>query len=391
MLDSLYEMALGKKGSINEMLNDLISTKIDPAGFWIDYNIEESDLDVTISAGDGSINKKKYLSFMFYAIDAECLVYNRKIQRIESSEVDIMPHHRHVEDRLRNYMGIFEIKNALKALNHYDVDLLLFDGSILGNLIRPFPFENELPNETKEKIKQKYFPKLQKELDKDEESYMQRVENSGNGGKDSGGDALSRQGAGITSSRFSSSMEQEYGDKVEPVIYLENLENLLVISKLMEVKEKIVAISKTSTNNDYFRSEIPDMAVFDKHSKKQGYSKPMYLNLSSKTRKKRPGYLNVFKEMKRDFPVLNEFFKGLTFTIFYARLEDHKNILKFELPYEATEEEIKHILGIIKGSSAEGYPYLLKKAHNDVVIRKVDLERLSNIIGFLEKSGREML
>lgn len=52
------------------------------------------------------------------------------------------------------------------------------------------------------------------------------------------GDALSRQGAGITSSRFSSSMEQEYGDKVEPVIYLENLENLLVISKLMEVKEK---------------------------------------------------------------------------------------------------------------------------------------------------------
>jgi hypothetical protein len=31
------------------------------------------------------------------------------------------------------------------------------------------------------------------------------------------------------------------------------------------------------------------------------------------------------------------------------------------------------------------------KAHNDVIIRKTDLERLSKIIGFMEKSGREML
>jgi len=65
--------------------------------------------------------------------------------------------------------------------------------------------------------------------------------------------------------------------------------------------------------------------------------------------------------------------------------------LKFELPYEASEEEIIDILRIIKRNSVEGYPLLLKKAHNDVVIRKVDLERLSNIIGFIEKSGREML
>ncbi len=72
-------------------------------------------------------------------------------------------------------------------------------------------------------------------------------------------------------------------------------------------------------------------------------------------------------------------------------LENHKNILKFELPYEANEEQIKHILSVIKSNSAEGYPLLLKKAHNDVVIRKVDLDRLSKIIGFMEKSGREML
>ena len=88
---------------------------------------------------------------------------------------------------------------------------------------------------------------------------------------------------------------------------------------------------------------------------------------------------------------MDDFFKGLSFTVFYARLEDYKNVLKFELPYKASKKEIINILEALKGISPEGYPYLLKKAHNDVVISKSDLERLSNIIGFLQKSGREML
>jgi NurA-like 5'-3' nuclease len=102
-----------------------------------------------------------------------------------------------------------------------------------------------------------------------------------------------------------------------------------------------------------------------------------------------PQHITVSK--REDFPVKNDFFKSLTFTIFYARLEDHKNILKFELPYAADENDIKKILNVMKTNSAEGYPLLLKKAHNDVVIRKVDLDRLTKIIGFMEKSGREML
>ncbi len=101
------------------------------------------------------------------------------------------------------------------------------------------------------------------------------------------------------------------------------------------------------------------MAIFDMCSKKQGYSKPRYSDVS---------------KVKRDFPVKNNFLKSLEFTIFYARLEDHKNILKFELPYHATEEDIKKLLKQVKKISAEGYPLLLKKAHNDVVIRKNDLK-----------------
>jgi NurA-like 5'-3' nuclease len=358
MLDSLYEKALIKKDNINKQIyTDFDNLKINPSTEWNDHTIDEENNDITIAAGDGSINKKNFMSFIFYAIDAECLVYKNQLNTIQSSEIDIIPHHKHVEDRLRSYMGIFEIKNALKAFQKYDIQILLFDGSILGNLIRPSPLENKLKNELKEEIKCKYHTQLENELIKE----------------------LKERNVSITSTKFSKSIEDEFENKIDAMIYLEHLENLLVIGELMQNNKSVVAISKTSTSNEYFKSDIPDMAIFDRHTTKEGYSNPKHINISS-------------KDIKReDFPVKNNFFRNLTFTIFYARLENHKNILKFELPYKLEEEEIKPLLTKIKSKSAEGYPLLLKKAHHDVVIKKTDLERLSKIIGFMEKSGREML
>ncbi|BDZ70523.1 DNA double-strand break repair nuclease NurA [Methanobacterium petrolearium] len=351
MLDSLYEKALRKKDQINTKLEEIELSQVDASGQWIDYPIIESGSDINIAAGDGSINKRRFLPFIFYAIDAEGIIHTiNGLKRIESSEIDIISHHKYVEDRLRSYMGIFEIKNALRMFKEHDVDLFLFDGSVLGNIIRPFPIERELKEQVKEKIREKYLPLLEEEL---KSSNIK-----------------------ITSSKFAGEIAEEFNDNSEPMIYLENLENLLVISELMKQGKKIVAISKTSTSTEYFDSKVPDIAIFDMYSKKQGYSKPRYSSVS---------------EVKRDFPVRNDFLKSLTFTIFYARLDDHKNILKFELPYHAKERDIKNLLMNIKKISAEGYPLLLKKAHNDVVIRKTDLENLSKIIGFQEKSGREML
>ena len=355
MIDSLYEKALVKKNNINARIkSDFDDPKFDPSEFWRNYRLKEDNREVTICAGDGSINKKNFMGFIFYVIDAECLIYNKKLQIIESSEIDIIPHHHYVDDRLRSYMGIFEIKNALNAFEKHDIDVFLFDGSILGNLIRPFPLEKKITNDVKEEIKIRCLSGLEKELKKELEHSI----------------------VGITSSKFDEIIG-DFEKKTEAMIYLENLENLTVISELIKNEGSIVAISKTSTSNEYFESEIPDMAIFDRYSRKEGYSTPKHISIST--------------QVKREFPIKNDFFRSLTFTIFYARLEDHKNILKFELPYYATEDKIKDILKIVKSKSAEGYPLLLKKAHNDVVIRKVDLERLSKIIGFMEKSGREML
>ena len=75
----------------------------------------------------------------------------------------------------------------------------------------------------------------------------------------------------------------------------------------------------------------------------------------------------------------------------FARLENNKNIIKIELPFYALEDEIRDILYIIKSNSTEGYPFLLKRAHNDVIIKNKDIKSLSQIIEFTDKSGREML
>ena len=165
--------------------------------------------------------------------------------------------------------------------------------------------------------------------------------------------------------------------KLEAMIYLESLENLVSLKSLLEKTRNIVAISKTSARSDYFDSYIPDIAIFDSFNKKQGYSKPRYFEIS--------------KIGNRNFPIYDKFFKELTFTIFYARLDNFKNIVKVELPYKANETEIKRILSKVKCVCADGYPHLLKKAHHDVVVKKTDLERIIRIMGFIEKTGREML
>ena len=76
MLNSLYTEAIKKKGSINEPLEEFNETKLDIESKWNEEEIVPSDSNIILAAGDGSYNKKKYLSFNFYAVAAESLIYN---------------------------------------------------------------------------------------------------------------------------------------------------------------------------------------------------------------------------------------------------------------------------------------------------------------------------
>ena len=366
MLESLYTKAIEKKGTIIEQIDNYHDNNLDIYKFWRDEEVPKYVDDLVIAAGDGSKHEKKFLSFYFYAIAAETLVYTNKLTKIESSDINTMAHGKFSKDRIRNYMGLFEVKNALKAIKTHEIDYYLYDGSLLGDLIRPYPLEKEIPQEIRYDVLDFAEDKLNEEVSSlenhDVEVYSNKLAN--NDLKDKFEEIRAK-----NDSSFVESIEN----------YLENIEKLLALSNLLKYKEKIIAISKTSIANDYFNSNIPDMAIFTKYTRDKGYSFHSKYSYSGSD------------QFKREFPIENDFFKSLIFTIFYVRLEDNKNILKIELPYKADESKIREIISIISKDSTEGYPYLLKKAHHDVIIKKRDIEQLSNIIGIYEKSGREML
>ena len=355
MLDSLYAEALRKKGQINDELEELTESKIQVEEKWNSEPIIPTPDDVVIAAGDGSVSKKKYLSFNFYAVAAESLIYDGKLETIETVEINTIPHQSFVDDRLRNKMAVFEIKNAIRALNRYEIDYYLDDGSLLGDLIRPSPSANKLSKTQRDIIISKVREAVRKDIENDEDdikSFNFKEE-------------------------FQDLFEDDEIDEEALISFLENIEKLTALSYFLKNKKQIVAISKTSSTNDIFHVNIPDIALFDKATKTQGFSDPYYRSVSSR--------------VKHDFPVEDEFFRTLEFTVFFARLEDYKNIIKIELPYHASKNDIRRILADLKKDSVEGYPFLLKKAHHDVVIKNKDIAQLSRIVGLVEKSGREML
>ena len=91
------------------------------------------------------------------------------------------------------------------------------------------------------------------------------------------------------------------------------------------------------------------------------------------------------------FRISMTFFKSITFTVFYIRLQDNKNVLKVELPYKASKEEVFELIKKINDLSVQGYPYLLNKAHNDVVITDKNIKELLKIAKIYETTNREVM
>ena len=352
MLNSLYIKAASKRGSIKEIIPELEGNSI-VSDNWSEKNITSSDDEFSIGAGDGSFNKKKFLGFTFYAVAAESLIFDGQLKTIEQSDIDRFPYLPYLDEFLSNYMSIFELKCCLSSLEEYNVDYYLIDGSIFGDLQNPFPKGVETSAKAKKEL-------ISATLNDFEEMVKNPSDKSVYSPK-------------LFNKYFKSYQEYKY----PYTLYLTTIERLVVLKEILKNSRKMIAISKSSSNNDIFHSNMPDIAIFDKYTQKEGISKVI--------RKK------VSKDINTTFPVFDEFFKDLKFTIFYLRLADYKNVLKVELPYEASMAEIEEIASKLKKFSTNGYPYLLKKAHNDVVISDKNIKELINIAKVREKSGREML
>ena len=353
MLNSLYEKAITKRGLVfNVESSANIENQLE--GRWFDRTINKSKLEFSIGAGDGSFNKKKFLTANFCAVDAESVIYDGSgIKKIEDCDIFNIPHVSFLRELLSNYMAIYELKCALRTIKEYDVDYYLFDGSILGDLDNAYPRGAKQPSQISDNLNKNFIDDFQKEIEHH------------------------KYGFAFTSirDRFDLSSEDEFKKIEEYNLYLASFEKLILLKELMKYRKKIISISKSSADNSIFRWNFPDIAFLDLFTRKQG--------LSFKKEHE------VHKEAT--FPFFSEFFKSLNFTIFYLRLEDNKNVFKVELPYKASNEEIFRIIEMLKVFSVQGYPYLLNMAHNDVVIKDKNMDELLKIAKIYQKTNREML
>ncbi|GCC11545.1 NurA domain protein [archaeon] len=335
MLQSTYEAFARKRKELQDYVGNLKS-RTDFTVFrdeWRGVEIEAKESRA--GAEDGSVNHRKYKSLVLYALNATSVIYDGKLRMDGIADIDFLYPYRYVRDRLSLYMTILEIKTALKHIKN--IDILMLDGSIYADLLAPRELYS-LSMESRNKIL----------------SYLPDIERSSN-------EIISKKIA----------REDRLGN--EEIFFLEYLEYLYSISALLEKGiKKVVGISKTSTDARV-GYEIPDMAGFEEISSKEGFSK-----IYEKT-------------VTRNFPVYSNFFKSMFFSRFYSRLEDKKQVLMFEVPREITEKDAEHILERVKYFSIDGYPYLLRKAHREVVIGAKNIDSFASMIGITEKTGREAL
>ena len=354
MLNSLYEKAIAKRGFIQEINSDKdIEAQLEYN--WFNRVIDESRDDFSIAAGDGSFNKKKFLTINFCAVGAESIIYDGEIKKIDDADIFEISHVSFLDELLSNYMAIYELKCALKSIREYGVDYYMFDGSLLGDLQNAFPKGAKLPSKIKNNLDDSLLNEFKRRLDitpygmvfpQIKDRILKDV-----------------------------SYSEEFENREDFDLHLASIEKIILLREILENKKKVISISKTSSDNDLFHWNIPDIAFLDKFTDKQGIS--------------RIKYKRVFKNAP--FPYYNDFFKKLQFTIFYVRLQDNKNVLKVELPYKASIGEVVKIVEKINVLSVQGYPYLLNKAHNDVVITDRNIKELLKIAKIYETTNREML
>ena len=355
MLNSLYEKAIAKRGFIHDIDSDSnVESQLEYN--WFDRVIGESSDDFIIAAGDGSFNKKKFLTSNFCAIGAESIIYDGEIKKINDSDIFEISNVSFLDELLGNYMAIYELKCALRAIKEYNVDYYMFDGSILGDLQNAFPRGAKLPSKLKDNLDDVLLNEFERRLE------------------------MNRFGLVFPEIRDSLNLmelpRKENSNKTEEFnLHLASIEKIILLKEILQYRKRIISISKTSSDNELFHWNIPDIAFLDKFTEKQGMSIIKYRQVHPRA----------------SFQYFNDFFKKLTFTVFYLRLQDNKNVLKVELPYKASKEEVFKIIKKINTLSVQGYPYLLNKAHNDVVITDRNIKELLKIAKIYETTNREVM
>ena len=395
MLESLYERMIERKDLIQEEFDSFqeeINTK-KVNDIYQEYTFNKENQDKTFISTDGSYNNKTYLDGILYAVGAVTLLSkpNESIsQTSEEADVRTYPatnlekfnHH------ISTYMEILELKNTLKTLkeNEDSIDYILIDGSLKGQL-NHFNVNNELNNS----IKQVLIAIIREFED-----------NLNNGTFDVELDYYAHRGH-IRKQviEMASTLEDDefkdfdYSDhELEVQNYYSGLELLACITHLINnYSKKVICISKTSRTNNIFEEKIPDSAVLEYCTTDAGYTIP-HVTINDKL--VRPLNANRFTSI--EYPIYNDKILKYQYITLFTRLENKKHVIKVEIPVkdkddvDKVKQNIKELLDDLYSCSINGYPYILKKVHDNVVITNKFMDRMEIVYEFTNKAkGREVL
>jgi len=339
MLDLTFQVLAEKRDIVKAQVDELVFPDV-LMSFkrrWRKLDLEP--MEVCIGGEDGSINHVRHKNLVVYTVNALALAYDKGMKRRGHADIGLLYPYYQVNERLHLYRAIYELKTTLEVID--DVELFLIDGSLLADLKALRTLETGLSKEARKEVVA-LLPEIEK-----------------------------ADGVGIVSHTLTSELGRD--EHREKVGFLEYLEYLSALEKLISRGlEKLAGVSKLSTRSTA-GTGVPDQAIYEEATKKAGHS-PLEHDV-----------------IQRRFPAYDELFRSLVFTITHIRLEDRKKVFTLELPREVEEDEIKSLLGKMRSVSVDGYPYILKKAHNDVVIKNRDMERIIKALGIVKNTGREML
>jgi len=328
---SLYEEAAHRLDELRDYLRSGLDELPDAGEHW--FRHEGEDDSPSTAAGDGASGFREFSGLRLAAINTA--VVSDSHEKVEGSFLNVIEAHAGFKERLRNLTAICELKNTIRAVDELRPDVLLMDGSLMGMILRPVVYEKLLGADVKRWIRRHCLREIADSTDR----------------------------VTVHAGSFNEILRDKFGSH-RPGVYLEGLERLISAWKLLKKTRDIVAVSERSTMSDIFE-DIPDITVFNELTRGPGYSIPVHRKLSG---------------MKGKFPVLDAFFRSQEFTVFYARLEENGNVLKFEVPGRLSVDAVADHFEVLRASSAGGYPHLLRRVKDDVRVTEEDMEAISGMV-----------
>ncbi|OED30502.1 DNA double-strand break repair nuclease NurA [Methanosphaera sp. WGK6] len=383
MLEPLYGKTIERKKEIttffNELQNSIDTSKIRKD--YTEYIFTKDKQDKVFAAIDGSFNKTKFMAYFVYAIDSQTIISSPTEGMLKESatcDINIIStiRSKNMDSLLSQHMNILELKSTIDTLQkHEEIDYMLMDGSIRGTLMN-FKTNYELDSDITRTLKD-YSRELKKSIEnKDFPLEVTTITKKS--------EILLKVREVIEEKKLEIAIDEIEFDVLR---YFEGLEQLTCITHLLNhYKNKIICISKTSSTKDFFNEKIPDAAAIEYSCKKPGLS-----NLVPKENNKMVRYDSIGQKFLIEYPINSSELTDITYTVFFTRLDNHSNVLKIEIPRTITHEKAIPLLEEIYSTCIDGYPYILKKAHNEVLITNEDMKDIIRKLEIFEKTGRDML